>query len=153
MPEQTIEGLRADPVQQFSVFTPNKLGRLHDLIALFGRHQVHVLALTVLDTTDSAVLRLVVDDPDRARALLAEQGFPFTQTEVVVVVEVDSDTKLQGVLTALIEAEININYLYSFIILPGFRSLLALSLEDREVATQALQRHQFKVLNQSDLSR
>lgn len=152
MPEQTIEGLRADPVQQFSVFTPNKLGRLHDLIALFGRHQVHVLALTVLDTTDSAVLRLVVDDPDRARALLAEQGFPFTQTEAVVV-EVDSDTKLQGVLTALLEAEININYLYSFIILPAFRSLLALSLEDREVATQALQRHQFKVLNQSDLSR
>lgn len=152
MPDQTIEALRGDPVKQFSVFTANKLGRLHDLIALLGDHKVHVLALTVLDTTDSAILRLVVDDPERARDLLVEHGFPFTESELLVV-EVDSDTKLHGVLNALLEAEININYLYSFIVHPSFRSLLALSLEDREVAAQALQRHQFKVLNQADISR
>lgn len=152
MPDQTIEALRGDPVKQFSVFTANKLGRLHDLIAHFGRHQVHVLAMTVLDTTDSAILRLVVDDPDRAREVLAQEKLAFTESEVLVV-EIDSDTKLQGVLAALLEAEININYLYSSIVHPRFNSLLVLSLEDREVATQALQRHQFKVLNQSDISR
>ena len=49
---------------QFSVFTPNRLGRLHDLIRLLGAQGVHVLGLMVLDTTDSAIIRVVVDDPD-----------------------------------------------------------------------------------------
>ena len=152
MPDQTLEALRGDPVKQFSIFTANKLGRLHDLIAHFSRYEVHVLAMTVLDTTDSAILRLVTDDPDRARDLLVEDSFPFTESEVLVV-EIDSDNKLHGVLSALLEAEININYLYSSIVHPRFSSLLVLSLEDREVAAQALQRHQFKVLNQADISR
>jgi len=152
MPGKTTEGLRGEPVKQFSVFTPNKLGRLHDLVSLFATHQVHVLALSVLDTTESAILRLVVDDPERARHLLLEHKFPFTETDVLAV-EIDSDTKLPGALAALLEAELNINYLYSFIVRPSGKSVLALNIEDREIATQVLLRHQFKVLNQSDLSR
>lgn len=152
MPEKTIEGLRGEPVKQFSVFTPNKLGRLHDLVGLFATHQVHVLALSVLDTTESAILRLIVDDPDRARHLLVEHKFPFTESEVLAV-EIDSDTKLRGALAALLEAELNINYLYSFIVRPNNKSVLALNIEDRDIATQVLQRHQLKVLNQSDFLR
>ena len=67
MSANTIPARQAEPVKQFSVFTPNRLGRLHELINLLGSHNVHVLALTVLDTTDSAVLRPVLDDPDRGR--------------------------------------------------------------------------------------
>ena len=70
MPVETTKARQADPVIQFSVFTPNRLGRLHDLIRLFGARSVHVLALMVLDTTDSAIIRIVVDDPDKARDLL-----------------------------------------------------------------------------------
>ena len=64
---ETTKMRRADPVIQFSVFTPNRLGRLHDLIGFLGAKDVHVLALMVLDTTDSAIIRVVVDDPERAR--------------------------------------------------------------------------------------
>jgi hypothetical protein len=56
-----------DPVRQFSVFTENRVGLLYDLIGLMSHINVHVMGITVLDTTDSAIVRLVVDDPDPAR--------------------------------------------------------------------------------------
>jgi len=152
MAQKTLQGARSQPVKQFSVFTANKLGRLHDLVGLFAANEVHVLALTVLDTTDSSILRIVVDDPGRARELLNEHRFLYTESELVVV-EVDSDTKLRGALAALLEAELNINYLYSFLIRPNGRSILALSIEDRELAAETLRRHQLNVLNQADISR
>jgi len=152
MPVETSRARRPDPVIQFSVFTPNRLGRLHDFTRLLGSHGVHVLALTVLDTTDSAIIRCAVDDPDRARRLLVENDFPFTESELLVV-EIDSATDLHRLMAALLEAELNINYLYSFIPHPQGKSLLGLNMEDNEMAEQALRRHQFRVLKQSDISR
>jgi hypothetical protein len=142
----------AEAVIQFSVFTPNRLGRLHDLVGLLGAQGVHVLALTVLDTTDSAIIRLVVDDPDKARDLLHQQEFPFTESNLVAV-EVSSPTELGRLMAALLEAEVNINYLYSFIPHSHGKSILGLSMEDNELAEQVLKRHQFPVLKQSDISR
>jgi hypothetical protein len=151
MPTETTTAGRRDPVIQFSVFTPNRLGRLHDLIGLLGTHGVHVLALMVLDTTDSSIIRLVVDDPDRARELLVHEGFPFTESTLMVV-EVNP-TDLNRLMAALLQAELNINYLYSFIPHPQGKSILALSMEDNDLAEQALHRHQFRTLKQSDVSR
>lgn len=140
-----------DPVIQFSVFTPNRLGRLHDFVGLFGAHGVHVLALMVLDTTDSAIIRVVVDDPDKARELLGKDGFPFTESRLVVV-EANS-TDLTRLMASLLQAELNVNYLYSFIPHPEGKSLIALSMEDNDMGEQALQRNQFRTLRQTDISR
>jgi hypothetical protein len=148
---ETTKARQPDQVIQFSVFTPNRLGRLHDLIRLLNARNVHVLALMALDTTDSAIVRLVADDPDRARDLLVQDGFPFTESYVVAV-EVDS-SDLSRLMSALLEAELNINYLYSFIPQPQGKSIIALSMEDNELADQALRRHQFRTLKQSDISR
>lgn len=151
MPQQVAKARRADPVIQFSIFTPNRLGRLHDVIRLFGAHGVHVLGLMVLDTTDSAIIRVVVDDPDRARELLNQEGFPFTESRLVVV-EANS-TDLGRLMSVLLQAELNINYLYSFIPHPNGKSILALSMEDNEMAENALKRQAFTVLRQMDVSR
>jgi hypothetical protein len=151
MVTQTTKARRSDPVTQFSVFTPNRLGRLHDLIGLFGTHGMHVLALMVLDTTDSAIIRMVVDDPDGARQLLLRENFPFTESKLVAV-EANS-TDLGRLMSALLEAELNVNYLYTFIPHPNGKSVIGLSIEDNELAEQALRRHQFTTLKQNDLSR
>ena len=151
MKMETRTARPTERVIQFSIFTPNRLGRLHDLIGLFGKSGVHVLALMVLDTTDSSIITLVVDQPDRARELLVEQNFPFTESSLVVV-EVNS-SELGGLMAALLEAELNINYLYSFIPHLQDKSVIGLSMEDNEIAEQALKRHQFKVLMQADVSR
>lgn len=152
MAANAIPARQPEMVKQFSVFTANRLGRLHDLIALLAAHGVHVLALTILDTTDSAIIRLVTDDPDRARELLREKEFAFTESNLLVV-ELDSATELGSLMSALLEAEININYLYSFIPHPNGKSMLALNMEDHEIAEKILVRHQFRLLRQSDISR
>jgi len=152
MTVETLPGRRPDPVVQFSVFTPNRLGRLHELVNLLGSHNIHVLALTVLDTTDSSIIRLVLDDPDKARRLLHEKAFPFTESRLVAV-EIAAPDELNRIFAALLEAELNINYLYSFIPHPHGKSILALSMEDNEMAEQVLKRHQFPVLRQSDILR
>src|SRR4051812_41163184 len=105
---------RANEVIQFSVFTPNRLGRLNDLVKILGAHELHVLALTVLDTTDSSIIRLVLDDPEKARDLLMQEGFAFTESSLVVAA-VNSTDEINRLIAALLEAELNINYLYSFI--------------------------------------
>jgi hypothetical protein len=142
----------ASAVTQFSVFTPNRLGRLNELVKALASHNVHVLALTVLDTTDSSIIRIVVDDPDKARGLLEQQGFAYTESALVVV-EVASPDELARLIAALLEAELNINYLYSFIPHPNGKSIVGLSMEDNEMAEQVLKQHQFPVLKQADISR
>ena len=147
-PEITIG---RDPVKQFSVFAENRVGRLHDLSALFKDHNVHIMAITVLDTTDSAIMRVIVDDPDKARELMVND-FPYTETEVLVV-DIGDESKLKAVLGAIFEAEINVHYVYSFIKRPEGGAALVLSIEDGDVAAQALNRCGFKVLSQRDISR
>src|SRR6185503_16538813 len=125
---QTTKMRGVDPVIQFSVFTPNRLGRLHDLVRILGAQGVHVMALMVLDTTDSAIIRLVVDDPDRARELLVREGFPFTESNLVVVEA--NPTELNRLMAALLEAELNINYLYTLLPQPEGKPIVGLSMED-----------------------
>jgi hypothetical protein len=105
-----------------------------------------------VDTTDSAIIRCVVDDSERARDLLRSHGFPFTESAVLVVA-VDTAEELNRLMAALLEAELNINYLYSFIPHPRGKSILALSMEDNEMAATVLRRHQFQVLKQPDIVR
>jgi len=151
MTAQTARARKMDPVIQFSVFTPNRVGRLSELIGLFSGHGVHVLGLMVLDTTDSAIIRLLVDDPDAARDLLMRQSFPFIESSVVAVEVTPSD--LARLMACLLQAELNLNYLYSFIPHAEGKSLLALSMEDDELAQDVLRQNQFRVLSQGDISR
>jgi hypothetical protein len=149
---RTTPAREADSAKQFSVFTANRLGRLHDLTRLLGSNGVNVVALTVLDTTESSIIRIVVDDPDKARSLLSDRAFPFVENDIVVV-EIDSATDVNSLMSALLEAEVNIHYLYAFIPHPQGKSLLALSMEDNDMAEKVLSQHQFRILKQADISR
>jgi hypothetical protein len=141
-----------DPVKQFSVFAENRLGRLYDLTALLKDNNVHVMAITVLDTTDSAIVRFIADDPDKAKELMINNDFPYVETDVLGV-EIVDESQLKDVLAALFEAEINIHYVYSFIKRPDGRSALAINAEDADVAAQSLTTRGFRVLTQRDISR
>jgi hypothetical protein len=140
------------PVKQFSVFAENRLGRLYDLTSILKHHDVHVMGITVLDTTDSAIVRFVVDDPDKARELLVNNDFPYVECTVLAV-EIPDESHLKGILAALFEAEINIHYIYSFIKRPEGRAALAINAEDTDVAAQTLNHRGFRVLTQRDISR
>ena len=152
MVTRAIRARQPDAVTQFSVFTANRMGRLHDLIALLSSNSVHVLAVTVLDTTETAIIRLVVDDPQAARRLLEENGFAFTECKLLVV-EIEGATQLPELMSAFLEAEVNVNYMYCFIPHPQGKSILGVSMEDNEIGEKVLTQHGFRVLRQSDVSR
>src|SRR5580658_2051372 len=140
-----------DPVTQFSVFAENRVGRLYDLATLLKDNNVHIMAITVLDTTDSSIIRVVVDDPEKARELMVSNDFPYGECNILAV-EIGDESEMKKALAALLEAEINIHYVYSFMKRPSDRSALAISAEDPETAAQALANLGFKVLQQSDIS-
>jgi len=144
--------IASDPVKQFSVFIENRVGRLFDLVALLTAHNVHIMAMTTIDTTDTAIDRMVVDDPDRARELLAANNFAFTECDVLAV-EFAEESQLKHILGALLAVEVNIHYAYAFVVRPDAKSALALNVEDIDLAAQSLNSRGFKVLTQRDISR
>jgi len=141
-----------DPVRQFSIFLANKAGRLLELIRILHSRHVHVVALTILDTTDSSIVRMVVDDPDQARAIFHEQAVAHTESTVVAV-ELAAATELPKVLSSLLEAEINILTTYAFLVRPEAKPALCLNLDDNELGAPVLSRAGFQLLAQGDISR
>jgi hypothetical protein len=148
----TAETIPSDPVKQFSVFIENRVGRLHDLVTLLAKHDIHIMAMTTIDQTDTALDRFIVDDPDRARELMAANNFFFTETEVLAV-EFSDESKLKDILNALVTVEVNIHYTYAFLARPKGRSAIALSVEDVDLGASALNTRGFKVISQRDISR
>ncbi len=151
MDHSSVESAIPDPVSQFSIFTENKVGRLSDLTRLFTEQGIHIMAITTLDTTDSAILRVVVDDPDSARTLLRVNNISFSESPILAV-EIAGEHDIERVLMALLETEMNIHYLYSFVSRPMGRSALAMSIEDMDIAIDILGGRNHKVLSQRDIS-
>ena len=147
-----LESTQGEPIWQLSVFADNKVGRLNELLKLLASHGFHIMALSTQDTTDSTIIRLVLDDPQKARGLLDEHGYFYTKCQVVGV-EFDDESKLKGITSALLQAEINIYYVYPFIMRPKDKYALVISLEDIDLASEVLDSNGFKVLNQADIAR
>lgn len=140
------------PVIQFSVFADNKVGRLNECVQCLGREDIHILAITSLDTTESTIMRIIVDYPEQAREVLQDHGYSFTETEILAV-ELKTATDIRTITAGLTEAEINIHYVYPFVCRPNGHSALAFSLEDNDLAAQVLQTRQIRVLTQLDIAR
>ena len=139
-------------VIQFSIHADNKVGRLNQIIGLFSVHEVHIMALSILDTTDSSIIRIIVDYPEEAQKLLIEHQFSFVQSELLAV-ELASEADIKKVTSALVQAEINIHYTYPFVARPNDRSALAISLEDNDLAAETISLHQLKIIGQDDIAR
>lgn len=153
MPTDVIRAPGAfQPVIQFSIHADNKVGRLHEIIGLLSVHEVHIVALSILDTTDSSIVRVIINYPEEAQKLLIEHQFSFVQSELIAV-ELTSEAEIGNVTGALVQAEINIHYIYPFLVRPNGRYALAISLEDNDLAADTLRRSQLKVIGQDDIAR
>ena len=150
---ETERDMKDCRIRQFSVFMENKAGRLLDLVKLFGANSVHIVALTILDSADASIVRIVVDDPGRARGILLEHTIAFSESTLVVVELPSSAEDLASMLSALLQAECNIFFSYSFLTRPRGKAALALHVDDEEVAVSVLEQNHFNILSQKDVSR
>ncbi len=119
-------------VKQISVFLENKAGRLASVTRVLGDAGINIRALSIADTSDFGVLRLIVNDPEKAYQILRDAGFTVSQTDVVAVSVPDRPGGLAEILQVMAEAEINIEYLYAFIGTAGQNALVIFKVEDVE---------------------
>ncbi len=151
--KETEKSMRPPLVQQFSVFLENKVGALLALTRVLGEANVHICGISVVDTADAAVVRMVVDDPERCRKALHQAELPHNETPLVVVELPRGPEKLDNVLRQLVAAEVNIQYTYSLMVRPRDKACLALHCEDPEYARDVLEKAGCTVLGQKDISR
>ncbi len=102
-------------IEQISVFVENKFGRLAKIVELFSKNDINLGALSIADTTDFGILRIIVDKPDLALKVLKENGITAKSTEVIAVAIENQPGGLSKVLDTLTESEIAIEYMYAFV--------------------------------------
>jgi hypothetical protein len=141
------------PVRQFSVMLPNRVGALAALVKMLRSAAIEVIGLSVQDSRDATVARLVVSDPETTEQIFMEKGIPFATCEIVVVALRESGPGLLQCLDTLMIAETNIDFAYALLPGPEDQSMLAMHVEDYEFAVAILHQSGFKLLYQSDLSR
>ena len=153
VPPETMQGYAAPSVRQFSVFLENRVGRLLDLLRHFDdASHVHVVGLNVIDSSDHAVIRLIPDDANNARAMLREFGFSFSETDVIVLV-IDDSHSMADLCLYLLGAELNILFMYSLITQSTTGdSLIAVAADDLTLAGQLLLKKGFNLLGEGDLT-
>jgi hypothetical protein len=140
-------------IQQISFFLPNRVGSLQRVVHVLDEADVRICGLTILDAHDHAVVRIVVDNPDKAIQMLGQGGRAICTTSLLAVV-VDSDrdpvSKLLGRLTC---AELNVFYAYTLLVRHGQRAIMALHADDLAGATKVLRDGGFELIDQRDLER
>lgn len=147
---QRFEGPR---VLQFSVFLKNKVGALLEVVRLLNQHTLDVVGLSVQDSTDSSIVRIVVSDPEAVDQLFKDNDIAFGVCEMVVVEMEEVATDLAKMLVSLLAAEVNIYFSYPLLTRPNGKAALALHVEDHECAASVLGGDGFKLLSQADISR
>lgn len=142
-----------EPVRQFSVMLPNRAGALAALAKLLRASAIEVIGLSVQDSRDATVARLVVSDPDTTEQIFIEKGIPHATCELVVVALRESGPGLLQCLDTLMIAETNIDFAYALLPSTKNQSMLAMHVEDYEFAVAILHQSGFKLMYQEDLSR
>ncbi len=152
METNTLQSRGKEPILQFSVFADNKVGRLNELVQRFNQRDIHIIALSQLDSTECTIMRFIPDYPEAARQMLRDFGYAFSETSILAA-EISTEADLKFLTSALVEAEINIHYLYPFIMRPNGKSAIAMNVEDAEFAETVLNGRQIRCLTRGDVAR
>ena len=134
-------------IKQLSIFVENKSGRLAEIAALIGEHGIDIRALSIADTSDFGILRLIVDKPDQAVEVLKTAGLAVTLTHVIAVGIPDTPGAFAKAIAVLSGAQVTIEYMYAFLSRTEGNAFVILRLQDNEKGSQVLGENGFTVLD------
>ncbi|HKL25430.1 MAG TPA: ACT domain-containing protein [Desulfuromonadales bacterium] len=133
-------------VTQISIFIENKSGRLAEVSRVLGEKGVNIRALSLADTSDFGILRLIVDNTDLAKATLKECGFTVSKTEVVAVEVPDRPGGLASILDILDKASVNVEYMYAFVERSAGNAVIIFRFDNVDDAIRILQEKGMTIL-------
>ena len=147
----TLRGRDWPCLRQFCVFMENRVGKLHQLLKQIEQHDLRILALSVVDTVDFAVARIMVDETDRAREIFELADLNFIENDIIGVKLPDDDQPFVSIFLALVSAEINISYTYPLLYRHGGRGAIAVYVDDVDQAASILKDQGHELLSEKDL--
>ena len=138
-------------LKQLSVFLENKEGKLKNAIEILSKHEINIRALSIADTTNFGILRLIVNDLEKAKSALENDNYVVKLTEVIVVKVQDKPGGLNEMLTALYDQGINVEYIYAFVDSTDGQAIVVVKTEDIEKGINALESADIKVLDAEEV--
>ncbi len=139
-------------VRQFNVFLENRVCALMHLVRRFEATDIHIVSITIVDSADCAIIRLVLSDPERALEIFEQAKLPITESDLLVVKLPAARQPLAQICKALLAAEINIHYAYPLLVGPDGSAALALHVDEHETAVTTLERQGFTIFTENDLA-
>lgn len=138
-------------MKQLSVFVENRTGSLMNVTSALTEAHINIRAVASFDTPEFAILRLVVDEVERAKEYLTSKGFVVRVTEVIGAELKDEKGNLNHMLTILAEGEVSVDYIYSFVIREGKAPVMVFHTDDYEKTEQILKAADVKIVADEEL--
>ncbi len=140
-------------IKQLTVFVPNRKGTIVKVTDVLAKNKINIRALSIAETEDFGILRLIVNDEENAEKVLREQDYLIKQVDVVGVKIGDEPGKLTSALDVLDKADINVEYLYAFMARTEKHAYVVLRVENNENAESALVNAGFKLITEADINK
>ncbi len=140
-------------VEQISIFLENKSGRLAEVTQILAGNGINIRALSLADTADFGILRLIVNEPEKTKTVLKENGFTAAKNEVVAVVLPDRPGGLAGILSTLQGKSINVEYMYAFVQKNEGNAVLIFRFDEVEKAISVLKAAGVRIMNGEEVQR
>lgn len=134
-------------VKQISVFIENRSGRLREVTDVLGKSNINIRALSLADTSDYGILRLIVDKPDETLKVLKDANFTLSETDVLAVEVPDRPGGLATVLEILDSRGINVEYMYAFVEKSSNNAIMVFRIENLEGAAKAFADNNIMILD------
>jgi hypothetical protein len=147
----TIRGRDYPTIRQFTVFLENRVGQLLEVVRRFEGSHVRIVALTITDSTECAIVRFLLSDPEQGREVLERAGLAIVESDLIGVELPDSPQPMLQVCTALLQAEVNITQVYPLLARPRGQASVALMVDNIEMALDTLASKGFTPINEDDL--
>lgn len=138
-------------IRQLSVFIENKTGKLSAVLGLLGENNIDIRAMNIADTRDFGILRLIVNDTDKAAEVLKAGGYASTSSNVIALDVDDTPGGLAGALSVLDGNGISVEYMYASLSSCGSSAHIIIRVDDNEKASAALSAKGYKLLSDEDI--
>lgn len=136
-------------IKQLSVFLENKSGRLTEVLETIGKEKINITAITIADTLEYGILRMIVSAPEKAYKLLKEKNFSVNLTDVLTIQTPVEAGSFARALRIFSDEGISIEYMYAFSL--GKKAIIVIRTEDSDKALVAIHKHKMSMVKESDL--